>query len=269
MNSKVAVIAGLCGCLLLFMTTSGCMMWHPKWPEVSNTPLRQDASERLEEAVLLGHRADSRSSTNAAVAAYQTALDVDPENYQAFVDLAQLHLLLGDAYATSTSEKRECFRKAMVYAEGAMFTNPLFRQSIRQGKTSWEASRLLSLREMDAMFFWVNAVFYSYKEGQGIIGQVINFRWIRRAKQVLEHMTSIDPDWGGGALHFTWGAYYLSIPESTGGDRKKSAQFFSKAIEVGPENLLNRWGRAKYYQIKMNDPQGFQDDLEWGALPVF
>ena len=113
------------------------------------------------------------------------------------------------------------------------------------------------------MFFWVNAVFYSYKEGQGFIGQMINFRWMKRAKQVMEHMTSIDPDWGGGALHFTWGVYFLSIPESIGGDRKKSAQYFRKAIEIGPKNLLNRWGRAKYYHIKMNNPQGFREDLEW------
>jgi hypothetical protein len=76
-------------------------------------------------------------------------------------------------------------------------------------------------------------------------------------------MTSIDPDWNGGALHFTWGVYYLSIPESIGGDRKKSAAFFSKAIEVGPDRLLNRWGRAKYFHVKMKNPQGFREDLEW------
>jgi len=256
------VFAGLYACLVLCMS-AGCMMWNPKWPDLSNTPLRQDAPGRLEEAVQLGHKGDSRSSITAAVAAYQAVLDVDPDNYQAFVDLAQLHLLQGDGYATTISEKKVFFQKAMVYAEGAMFTNPAFRQSIQQGKPTWEACRVLSVREMDAMFFWVNAVFYSYKEGQGFIGQVVNFRWIQRAKQVMEHLTSIDPDWGGGALHFTWGVYFLSIPESVGGDRKKSAQYFSKAIEIGPKELLNRWGRAKYYHIKMNNPQGFRVDLEW------
>jgi hypothetical protein len=64
----------------------------------------------------------------------------------------------------------------MVYAEGAMFTNPSFRQSIQQGEPTWVACRVLSVREMDALLLWVNAVFYAYKEGQGYIGQVINFR---------------------------------------------------------------------------------------------
>jgi hypothetical protein len=131
------------------------------------------------------------------------------------------------------------------------------------GEPTWEACRVLSDREMEAMLFWVNAVFYWYKEGQWHIGQVINYRWIHRARSVMEHMTSINPDWGGGALHFTWGVYFLSIPGSIGGDLIKSAAYFEKALEIGPERLLNRWGRAKYYYVKTKNPAGFRKDLEW------
>jgi hypothetical protein len=241
----------------------GCMMWQPHWPDLPAASTQAIASKRIDEADRLGLRADSRISINTAVAAYQAVLDADPGNYQAFVNLAQLHLLLGDGYATSITEKKAFFQKAMVYAEGAMFTNPSFRQCIQQGEPTWEACRVLGAREMEAMLFWVNAVFYSYKEGQSVFGQVINFRWVQRARHVMDHMTSIDPDWGGGVLHFTWGVYYLSIPESIGGDRKKSFEFFDKAIEVGPDRLLNRWGRAKYYHVKMHNPRGFREDLEW------
>jgi hypothetical protein len=143
---RAAVFAGLYACLVLCMS-AGCMMWNPKWPDLSNTPLRQDASGRFEEAVRLGHKADSRSSIASAVSAYQAVLDVDPENYQAFVDLAHFHLLMGDGYATTISEKKVFFQKAMAYAEGAMFTNPVFRQSIQQGKPTWEACRVLSVRD--------------------------------------------------------------------------------------------------------------------------
>lgn len=252
----------LCVCLVACMS-AGCMMWHPQWPNLSTASMQTDVSGRLEEATRLGRLADSQSDIATAVAAYQSLLEVDPEHYQAFVNLAQLHLLMGDGYATSISEKRAYFQKAMVYAEGAMFTNPSFRKSIQRGQPTWEACRVLSVQEMEAMFFWVNAVFYSYKEGQGFIGQVINFRWIQRAKQVMDHMTSINPDWGRGVLHFTWGIYFLSIPERMGGDRKKSSEYFRKAIEVGPNELIHRWGRAKYYHVKMKNPQGFRDDLEW------
>jgi tetratricopeptide (TPR) repeat protein len=242
---------------------TGCTTWNPQWPDLSVAMAPADAASRLKEAETLGLRADSRNGITAAIVAYQSLLDADPNNYQAYVNLAQLHLLLGDGYTKSVSEKRAYFHKAMVYAEGAMYTNPFFRQSIQRGEPTWEACQVLSIREMEAMLFWVNAVFYSYKEGQGYIGQAINFRWVKRARHVMDHMTSIDPDWGGGVLHFTWGIYYLSIPESMGGNRKKSVAYFSKAIEVGPDRILNRWGRAKYFHVKMKNPVGFREDLEW------
>ena len=76
-------------------------------------------------------------------------------------------------------------------------------------------------------------------------------------------MTEIDPAWGGGAIYFTWGVYYLSIPEAVGGDRPLSAEYFAKAIVTGPDWLLNRWGRARYFHIKMGNPIEFKEDLAW------
>lgn len=68
-----------------------------RWNEIL-IPISMVAAQQ--KPVQLGHKADSQSSINAAVAAYQAVLDVDPENYQALVDLAQLHLLPGDDYVT-------------------------------------------------------------------------------------------------------------------------------------------------------------------------
>lgn len=258
----VRLCTRLCFCLALCIC-GGCMMWHSQWPDLSAVSTQSVASDLLEEAARLGHQADSQSSIAATVAAYQAVLAADPGNFQAHVSLAHLNILLGDGYATNIADKKEYFKKALLYAEGAMFTNPSFREKIQLGEPTWEACRVLGVREMEAMLFWVNAVFYSYKEGQWYIGQVVNYRWIQRARYVMEHMTSIDPDWGGGSLHFTWGVYFLSIPESIGGDRNKSAYYFEKAIEIGPDRLLNRWGRAKYYHVKMRNPGGFRKDLEW------
>ncbi len=239
------------------------MSWRPQWPETPPAAAATDSTALLAEADRLGLAADSRNSINEAIAAYRAVLAVDPYSYSACVSLAQLHLLLGDGYTSSVPEKSRCFRKAMLYAEQGLYTNPSFRQGIQQGEPIWEASRRLGTKEMEAMLFWVNSIFYSYKEGQSFIGQVVNYRWIQHAKQVMDHMTSLDPDWGGGILHFTWGLYYLSIPEMVGGDRGKSAEYLNKAIQVGPNHLIHRWGRAKYYCVKMNAPQEFQKDLEW------
>lgn len=116
---------------------------------------------------------------------------------------------------------------------------------------------------MEAMLHWVNAVFYLFKEGQPPAAQMFNLRWIRRARTVMERMNAVAPDWHGGAVHFVWGLYYLSLPERAGGDRARSAACFEKAIELGPDMLMSRWGRGKYYQIKMRNARGFEEDLRW------
>ncbi len=243
--------------------TPGCVMWRPQWPDRSAGTRGGEAASRLEQASRLGLQADSRESIERAVAAYQAVLEVDPDSYEAYVQLAQFHLLLGDGYMASVADKKSSFRSAMLYAEGAMYTQPAFRQKIQEGEPTWDACRVLGAREMDAMFFWVNSVFYNFKECYGYMGQALNFRWIQRAKRVMEHMDTIDPGWGNGMLYFTWGIYYLSIPERVGGDRPKSEMYLSKAIAADPRQLVYRWGRAKYYDIKMNKPQEFQEDLEW------
>lgn len=239
------------------------MTWQPQWPDSSSVATPAVVAELFKEADLLSRNADSQGSLEAAVTANLAVLKADPAHYQACVTLAHLYLLLGDAYQTSMAGKRNCFQKALLYSELAMYTNPSFKESIQRGEPTWEACQVLGFREMEAMLFWANAVFYRYKEGQGPLGQIVNFRWIQRATQVMDHMTSIDPDWGGGVIHLTWGIYFLAIPESVGGDRVKSAEYFRKAIEIGPEQLIHRWGRAKYYHVKMKDPQSFREDLKW------
>jgi tetratricopeptide (TPR) repeat protein len=217
----------------------------------------------LEKAAALERAADSLAGLRSAIAAYEAVLKVAPMCYRASASLAQLHLLLGDAYAETAGGKRECFTRAMQYAEAAMFANPAFRERVLKGEPTWEACDALGAAEMDAMLFWVNAVFYAYKDGQSGFGQVVNFRWIKRARRVMEHMTSVEAGWERGILHLTWGLYYLSVPESLGGDRTKSAECFEKAVKSGPDDLVHRWARAKYYCVKMGNGRLFREDLEW------
>ncbi len=47
------------------------------------------------------------------------------------------------------------------------------------------------------------------------------------------------------------------------GDMEKAEDSFSKAIESGPDWLLNRWGRARYYYGKTGETDAAKADLEW------
>ena len=249
--------------VIVTLTVSGCFRWQSDFSAQIPTLPQTKAQTLLKEAGILADQADDREKLISAIEAYERVLLADPHNYQALCYLSTYHLLLGDGYSTRKSDKIRNFKAALGYSERAMYTNPAFKKLIDQGTPVWQAVDSLTIQEMESMLFWTTAVFYYYKEGLGVLGQIINYSWIKRARKVLEHMTEIDPDWNGGSIHFMWGVYYLSIPVSVGGDRELSAQYFQNAIETGPDWLLNRWGRAKYFHIKMDNPQQFKEDMEW------
>ena len=251
------------GILLLLSLSSGCMMWQPQWPDLQGGTSTKDVPALLCLAEQAAQGATSAESVKSAINSYQAVVDLDPLNVEANIALSHLHLLLGDAYVETRSQKYANFLKAMRYAEAVMFTNSAFQNGIKDGKPTWVACEALGEREMDAMFFWVNAVFYMFKETRWAPGQALNYRWITRARRVMEHMTKIRPDGKYPLLDFVWGAYYLSIPVSVGGDREKAAEYFDAAVDNAPDQLLPRWGRAKYFHAKMKNLKAFQEDLEW------
>jgi polyhydroxybutyrate depolymerase len=251
------------GVLLSLSLSSGCMMWRPQWPDLQVDISTNGVSSLLREAEQKCRVAVSAESVESAVAAYQGVVALEPLNFEANIALSHLHLLLGDGYVEKRSEKHADFLKAMRYAEAAMFINPAFRNHIKEGRPTWVACEALGEREMDAMFFWVNAVFYMFKEARWAPGQALNYRWIKRARRVMEQMTAIRPDGKDPLLDFVWGTYYLSIPESVGGDREKAIEYFDAAVDNAPDRLLPRWGRAKYYHVKMKNLKAFREDLEW------
>lgn len=249
--------------VLSMLFINSCVRWStefvPKTPSSSST----DAEKLYNEAIQLFETTDTEEKAGQTIAAFELVLKADPEHYNALSYISNLHILLGDAYTSKKKAKIEHFRSALIYSERAMHTNAQFKASIEGGAPVWEAAKFLKKRELDAMFFWTTALFYYYKEGLNTFGQVVEYRWVKRARQVLNLMNNLDPEWGGGGLYFTWGIYYLSIPESVGGDRKLSAQYFQKAIDVGPDWMLNRWGRAKYFHVKMHNPEEFKKDMQW------
>lgn len=238
-------------------------MWRPQWPDTQAGISTNDVPDLLDLADRKCRNAVSAESLESAIAAYQDVLALEPLNLDANVALSHLNLLLGDGYVEKRSQKRKNFLEAMRYAEAAMFSNPAFRNRVGQGEPTWVACDVLGEREMDAMFFWVNAVFYQFKEARWPPFQALNYRWIKRARRVMEHMTSLRPEGKNPLLDFVWGTYYLSIPVSVGGDREKAADYFGAAVDNAPDQLLPRWGRAKYYHVKMKNQQAFQEDMEW------
>lgn len=188
----------------------------------------------------------------------------DPGNFESLSRLARIYMLFGDAFAARTKDKKQSFLKAIEFSERAMLTNSEFRQLVENGEPIWEASRVLGLREIDAMMAWTNSVFYYFKDVLGTPGKILNAKWLNRATNMLDRMSEIDPQYLGGSIDSTWAIFYLALPEVAGGDLEKSRRLFDQAVENSGETyLFARWARAKYFHVRMRNPEGFKEDLQW------
>jgi len=266
MNPRRTIIAPASKAVIFVVTTAlltGCMSWQPDWPSSDPAALTPDVSALLHTADQLAAVADSRENLQAAMEAYGRVLDQDPHHVRALTDLANQTILMGAAHTDGRQEKNAHYRAAMRLCERAMYTNPDFKALSDQGLAPWEAGQVLVEADMPAMMFWATAVLYIFKEVLTFPEQVVNLSWVEYTGPFLERMEAIDPEWGGGAIQFTQSLYYGILPGFKGGDTDRSQQYLEVAVAFGSPWMLSRWGRAKYFQVRDENRQGFETDLRW------
>lgn len=252
----VALLSLLCGCTL---------SWQPSWPAAPTAGAPAEVQPLLAQATAGFAAADDAAAVDAALAAYERVLAVDPGNYRALVDAATLSILRGTAYTSSSSRKSEYFYQAMRYAELAMYTNRDFKARADAGARPWEAAETLGADEAEAMFFWATALQYEFKEGMSLPSKVVNLVWLQRALVFLDRVEQVAPDFGGGAVEFGKVICYVALPESRGGSKAKGEEYMQKAVAKGDHWLLPRWGRGKYYYPILGRKELAKQDLAWVA----
>ena len=251
--------------LLSALLMAGCMSWTPGW----ETPYRPPSAgpERL-----VAHSADAdelfrvagdSEALDAARQAYERRLQSAPGDYATLVRLSEIYILEGAAYSPTRRAKAEAYVTGIRFAEAAMATDDAFRRRVDAGATLGQAVQELGAEEMKAMLLWVTGVSYYFKECLGGLGHVVNFRWMTRTRETMEHMMAIAPDFEHGAVPFSLGIYYLALPPSVGGDLQRSKELVDQAVSLSGDHFLARWGRAKYVSVALNDRAGFEEDLRW------
>lgn len=250
--------------VVLVAALAGCVSWKPGWETVT-TPAgevrRMETLLAAADAAAL--EADSREDLEEAIELYQQVLVENPEDPTALVRLSEYATLLAAAYTDGRKDKARLYIDAVQYAERALFTNSEFRAHIEAGEGRDKASEALGENDMYAMHFWVTALSYYFKECLNPIRFPFNMKWMKRNTAFMTRMQEIDAEFEDGALYFAWGIYYLALPKVAGGNRDQARINLEKAVEVAPDSLLPRWGRAKYFHVKLDDREGFIEDLEW------
>lgn len=237
------------------------LSWAPGWTlPIANRVSPVTAAE-LTEALRLRDAIDSPDSARAAIVAWEAIAAGQPDQPEAFIELATLRLLEGAAYRNTRKDRLKCYIAALQDCERAMATDPGFLHRVQQGEKPWEAVAALGPREMGAMNFWSTGVFYIFRDCLGLFGRIFNFRAMEGARDMLVRMDAIDPTFEEYVSTFSWGIYYLAMPSSRGGDRVRAREQFDLAVTRGVNRTLPRWGRAKYFYLPRGEIAAARADL--------
>lgn len=254
------------GLLLTMLFLSGCAMrWQENWQDALPDRPTPASVKLAEQARKIYKNAGDEQRLRASIAAHEQVLAVNPGDSQTLTALSTQHILLGTAYTSGRRDKSRHFLTAMDYAEQAMYSNQAFRAQVANGTPPWDAVELLEADQLEAMFFWVKALHYQFKEGLTLAGKITNIRWMERGLKVLERIVEIDPAFGGGGVEFAMAISYEVLPHSWGGSSVRADAFMQQAVEAHPDWLLPRWARGRYYYEIRGETEKSQADLAWVA----
>lgn len=250
------------GSITLACFLVSCTTFKHSWNE-PNMKMGADPIQAMGKAQLMESVAASADEVKSLIEAYKDVERADPMNYTALWKIGNYHILMGAAHSTKRKDKKYHYREAVKYCERAMFTHAEFRNEISNGADITEASAKLTTAEIDAMGYWYTARFYYFSECLHPLGRVINTKIVIENNKIIEQIDKLNPNWAGGGNYFSRGLYYIAVPERFGGSKQRSEEEFSKAVEIGPDFLVNRWGRAKYLYHLTGNNEGYHSDLQW------
>ncbi len=247
------------------LALASCLQHQVAWEPFE--PPRADAARELSTAVRAARArmdtAADRPAVEGSIAAWKQVLALAPDHYEALMAVGDLELLLGAGYSSARRQQKAHYLAAMQWNERALYTLPAFRARVNAGEPLWTAVEAVGDEGMEPMMKWATAVFYLYGDTLSSLGKILNVRWLNRARTVMERMSAVDADWRHGILRFSWGIFYVALPQMAGGDRVQAAHEIDLALELGPDWLLFRWGRGRYLHLETGNRAGFVEDLEW------
>lgn len=249
----------------LFIISGCAMKWQPALDTANADTPSSQSQTRLAAADECFNRSGNAANLKACKDGYLAVLDVNAGDYAALTKLSTINILLGTAYTIDSKSKSEHFRRAMHFAEQAMYTNANFRSAVRSGRPLWQAVDRLGKDEVEAMFFWVTALQYEFKEGMSLPAKIVNLEWLQYSLSVLERIEEVAPDFGGGGVEFAKVICYYVLPKRMGGSKQRGDELMHAAVARNDGWLLPRWARGKYYYKMTGQPEKMRQDLMWVA----
>ncbi len=181
-----------------------------------------------------------------ALAKYQEALKLAPDNYAALAKNAQALYFIGDN-AVGNNEKQKIFKGAMDLAKKMIALSP--------GRVEGH--------------YWLGVHTGSYGEARGVLKSLFLKNDIINA---MNKAIAIDGTYEMGGAYCVLGRLYYKVPGLFGGSNKKSRQYLETCRKIAPKSSVNLiflaetyWalGEKKLAIQALEDLQAMEADPAW------
>lgn len=178
-----------------------------------------------EELILQGNASYAQRSdplqARQALAKYQEALKLAPDNYETLVKNMQAMYFIGD-HAVGNDEKQKIFKGAMDLAK-----------------------KMIALRpERVEGYYWLGVHTGSYGEARGVLKSLFLKNDIIAA---MNKAIAIDGSYEMGGAYCVLGRLYYKVPGLFGGSNKKSRQNLEQCRRIAPKSSINLIFLAETY----------------------
>lgn len=239
---------------------------------ISRGQADQDAVIRHDELIKQGDAAwqgrDREADLRRAIAAWReavTIIDTDWRTYgklaHAYYFLAEAHLgfrAMGNDYPFRSGKvvdhrAAQAYRKTLergyrAALRGMAARSPEFEARIRAGLDVEDAFKLIKADGAELLYWYVaNLARWAQAEGFAAL-----FRQRSRIYAGVDRMLQIAPDVHGGGAHRMAGIYFAAAPSAVGGSKERARRHFGRAVELGPNHLINHVFIAEFLERKSN-----------------
>ncbi|MFW2390147.1 MAG: TRAP transporter TatT component family protein [Polyangiales bacterium] len=221
---------------------------------------RAQVAELMAQAEAAWAQRGDQAQAKAAVDAWAKAAEIDPKNVEALNELAHAIYFYSDCHLRFDVDNPDAYRdshesgtKAAERALSAM--SPAFAEKMASGARIEDAISVLNASAVPALYWrssnlgrWATlesfATLLSYKD---------------EIREIMEFCLANDPEYFYNGPERYFGIFYAKAPGFAGGDMKKAASFFNKAIDAEPNYFGTRILMAEEWAVKEDNRPLFEE----------
>jgi tetratricopeptide (TPR) repeat protein len=242
--------------------SAGCAGRKAVWSEKGEGPSTQATEAAGDEVAALIAEGDAKweqrtsaENIQAAIAAWEKAVEAEPNNAELLVKLTRANYFLADGFLRHDDKKYlEVMDLGVKWGERAMVAaSPEFEEKMRGGTKYPEAVKVMPKEGVPAMYWYASSLGkWAKKKGFAVLlGQKDN------VKATMDRALELDPEYFYGGPHRYFGAYYAIAPSFAGGDLEKSQVHFKKSLEISPAYIGTKVLWAENLATKQQDEEAF------------